>query len=395
MSSRKQHRGKHLCLSSASDRWGMPIILSLLCVEYNKFNSQILFILMFIKKVVDIMYDKNQLTGIYPFNEAQKYTNGSEYNNCFYSGLFSFLISRGKGIIPYISNNIFIHTMNEEVNKISHRHMVIGEEQIPLNELCAQYQDRINYKNVNGIESFFATIIDDINNNNLPCVGVDMFYLPFRKDRYHILHGYHFIFIIGFDFKRNILKIIDNPENSYYWELEISVRDFTLAYTNASRLPSTRNYNYCSFEILSMDTVYKSHSYYRKVFEKNYLKNADRIFDGLESIKQLYYNLQKKINCTSDLLEIKEDLFDMLHYHILIMKQSEKYGFYKIYGDDFVFMNILMQIIAKWTIARDIAQYINLTGKISLEKINILMTALKDVYLLESSFYDNFFSFIS
>lgn len=333
-------------------------------------------------------YERNISVNLQPYDEPQKYTKGTEYGNCFYSNLFMFLFSHKKDIRPYIANNIFSYNYKPAETDLRAKYGIIENLGTPLDILYERsginvLVEFIDIKNVQSI------IKEKINKDKPCCVPVDMYYLPFRIDRYNKIHSDHYILIYGYNNQTNQFYIIDNPQNDYYYKLKMDFNDFYLAYNSAAVNSGGK---LTTFKNLSKYDQYAhtSTDFFSKTMLKNLLRFKDNIYTGLSGLtffsKEFNYILEDPTIWNN----WSTNLFYLVHYHILNRKKSECYAYYKILQNSAIVKN-LNEIIQIWAKIRSICLYFDKTKKYKHQMVNSAKSNLLQVLNMEYSFYDNLY----
>lgn len=324
-----------------------------------------------------------------PFDEPQKFTKGNEYGNCFYSNLFMFLNSTNKDIRPYIANNIFSYEYNPTDVDLRTKYGITENLGVPLNILYTQ-------SGISVIDEFIDTsnlswiIESKINHNEPCCVPVDMYYLPFRKDRYNKIHSDHYLLIYGYNKLTHEYYIIDNPQNDYYYKLHLSFSDFISAYNSAAENSGGK---ITTFKLLSQNDLFvnKPTSFFSEIMQNNLLMYKDNIYKGLNGLMFFEKELNYILDDFKTWNERSTNLFYLVHYHILNRKKSECYAYYKILQNSDIVGN-MKEIIRVWAKIRSICLYFDTTKKYKKEMVDAANSSLHQVIEMEYSFYNNFFN---
>lgn len=325
-----------------------------------------------------------------PFNEAQEMSNGTEFADCFYSCLFTFLKTHKKDINSYIANIIF--TYNNLTNEEDLRVKYGIQENLgqPLEELYEQSNIRVIYVPETDLNNIITVLVRYIDGNMPCCVLIDMFYLPFRKDRYHKIHSVHYIFIYGVDLDQGKLYIIDNPQNDYYYKVEMSILDFLSAYEGTLENFGTEILSFSNGEGLEVEY---SEEYFKDKLINNYILYKKDIYNGLNGLK----NLEKEFkDITSDkkIWESRStNLFYLIHYHIFNKKRSECYALFRILHDD-ILVERVKDIINDWSKIRDICYYFDISKKYKYQMVKNAQNNLLQVIMKEEKFYDELYKTI-
>lgn len=323
-----------------------------------------------------------------PFNEPQQYTGGTEYGTCIYSNLFTVLKSHNKDIYRYISNNIFVHQYNSQESDLRDR---FGMEILQGTSLAKLYSTSGIKVEKHAIA--YNDIIDFIREkvaHKIPVtVGIDMFYLPFRKDRYKKIHSLHYLMIFDYCPSNNTFKIIDNPQNKEYYELTMSIDDFLNAYQSALSEENSLLYTYICYD---SETKYAT-PYYAKNYLINLQKYKCQIFNGIDSLFVLLDEFSTIVSNPSLWLKNKDNLFYLIHYHIINRKYSEKYAYYLFLNHSKILSDMDI-ILKKWTYVRNICLHFQETEQYSLEKANFAINELKSICVAEKESKSYIFSLI-
>jgi len=329
-------------------------------------------------------------TELKPFEEPQRYTKGNEYGNCFYSMLFMFLHAHHKSVNPYIANNIFSYNYVPNAIDLRVKYGMIENLGVPLQELYRQSGIDVIDEFIN-IQNVFSIIEIKISNNEPCCVPVDMFYLPFRKDRYQKIHSDHYILIYGYDNTTKEYLIFDNPQNSFYYQLKLSFNDFSLAYNSAALNSGGK---LTTFKCLSNFDYYadKETNFFYDMMSRNLYLFQRNIHNGLNDLQDFSKELSYFLNNPNTWNNVSTNLFYLVHYHILNKKKSEYYAYHKILANDNLDKKA-KNILDTWANIRNICLYFDTTHKYKEEMVLSAKESINNILDLEYNFYKYLYSY--
>ncbi len=333
---------------------------------------------------------EKKIQNVYPYNDPQNYTRGTEYINCFYSSLFSFLISNDKEILPYIANNIFYYGYSPNQQDLRFKYGTqtilfqslekLNEEQgIQLIEERISSDKIINY------------IIEHINEDKMISVKVDMYELSYRPDRYKKIHTPHAFIIYGYNQIKKKFYILDNPENSDYREMECSYTDLQNAYKILYET-TTDPISYV-WEKKELKNEYFDMTDYRKIFIKNLCSCRTLIFDKLECLKELKKEVNFILSSESEKRKKGMELFYLIHYQILNVRRAELYAYYRLLGSEKL-IKAFKEIIQRWEKVRVNVYRCIENKEINLEKVDEICRDIGDIYFNEIYFYKKLYKSI-
>lgn len=317
-----------------------------------------------------------------PFDDPQNYTNGTEYLNCFYSNLFMFLgACGGKNVDKYIANNIFYYGYVQEKLDIRYRfevqtlsciknEILYRESGIEITNDCVMPQKVMDY------------IYMSIENNIPVMVNVDLYFLSYRPDRFMKVHTSHFVMVYGFNFEKKEIYIYDNPKNQKYYQCIMKQDEFIAAFQYIYEPDVSNVFQYRDVEKESRKYSIDDCA---KIFLKNVKKNRRWIFECIDNIDRLVEEFTVITKSESSWNLYKENLFYLMHYHILNKKKSELYAFYHFFGDS-VYVEYLKEIVNLWEDVRNICSYSNLHGNYKKEMVKKGIEDMKKIKKKEIEF---------
>ena len=326
------------------------------------------------------------ISGMECYNEPQEYTGGTEYVNCFYSNLFSYLLSNRKDILPFIANNVFYYNYTPEATDMREKYGIIAKPAVNTDKLALEQGVEIGRENI-GASTISDFIKNHINLAEPVSVAVDMFELSYRKDRYQKIHTLHYFMIYGYDDSEGLLYILDNPTNKEYKKVTCSYEDFERGYRNAKNLSSQIETMY--FRLIDDNSLRGNEQDLKQVFIKNYLSLKRHIFSNLESLVLLKSDFEDI--CKKELFtERGTNLFYLIHYHIMNKKRAELFAYYKILEDMDV-VNSFGEIVRNWERVRNILNYCLNSGKMDVKKIDSAVEEIEELRVKEKMFYGRLF----
>ena len=335
---------------------------------------------------------KKIIKNILPYNDPQKYTEGTEYVSCFFSALFALVVSNGKEVLPYISNNIFYYGYNPKESDLRFKYGIQIIMQKSLEEINAE--QGIFFSGMRIPDCQIVQYIENKIDKEMPvCVGVDLFDLSYRKDRYHKIHTPHSLLVYGYDKGKQRFNILDNLNNAEYSETFCSYADLYSAYTNCLNIIS-QSVVY-TFEIDKNKINEKFNVIdYRNEFIENLLSNKTIIFENLECLKELYKEIKIILLSKEYLVNKGMELFNLIHYQILNIRKAELYTFYRMLGVEQI-INEFKQIIFQWVKVRNYMYRYITAENVNKEKVEVICEHIKIVYKIEYKFYVKLFDSLS
>lgn len=337
------------------------------------------------------MIGEKWIKNISPYNDPQNYTGGTEYVDCFYSALFAFLASNNKDILPYIANNIFYYDYSSKQDDLRLKYGIKTMSSLGLEEINEKQGIRIIEERVLS-EDIIEYIKGSIDENKMISVGVDMFELSYRPDRYKKIHTSHMLIVYGYNNVNQQFYILDNIDNSKYIETKCTFSDLQTSYTSLYKTcdePLS-----CVYENTSgIESSYYDMKDYRSVFINNYMEHQKLVLKSLDCLKFL----EQEVRCI--LLDLHKngeksiELFYLIHYHILNVKRAELYSFYRLLGIE-TLLGDFRNIIMLWEKIRVNVYRCVQNKKITKNKINEICDGINNVYTIEKSFYTKMYKSI-
>ncbi|WP_095176373.1 MULTISPECIES: BtrH N-terminal domain-containing protein [Blautia] len=327
---------------------------------------------------------------LYPFNTPQEYTNGTEYLSCFYSNLFMFLKACGnKNIDKYIANNIFYYGYRPEKTDLRYKyevqyfpyknvHTLYKESGIEILEKCIEPNEVMKH------------IINSLINNTPIMVNMDLYFLSYRPDRFMKVHTNHYAMIYGYNHKMKKLYIIDNPDNKKYYKCIMDQNDFIQAFKSAYN-PNVNNL----FQYINIGN--ESNNYTldkcKGIFLNNIKKCYTDIYQSIGNIDRLIDEFTYITQDKDTWDQYKENLFYLMHYHILNKKKSQLYAFYHLLGNS-LYVVALKDIVNLWEEVRNICSYYYMQRKYKKESIYKGIENMRLIKKLEEKFWKKFREYI-
>lgn len=328
---------------------------------------------------------KNVISNIKCYNEPQDYTGGTEYVSCFYSDLFSYLVSNNKSVIPFIANNVFYYGYTPEETDLRKRYGIVAKSIVNTNKLALSQGIKVTNENIE-VSEIFNFIKKHIDLQEPVSVAVDMFELSYRPDRYKKVHTIHYFMIYGYDDNIKIFNIIDNPKNTYYKKVTCSYEDFKRGYESGKEF--FEGMETVCFGTIN-NTICNIYRDYKDIFIQNYLSSEECIIDNLKALPELkkdFENISKLYLHTDRGM----NLFYLIHYQLMNIKRAELFAYYKILN-----MNKILEpfgeIVKGWEKVRNILNYCIQKERIDFDKLNNAVGIIGHLCDEELAFYENLF----
>ena len=335
------------------------------------------------------MLNKNVIIpNIKCYNEPQDYTGGTEYVSCFYSDLFSYLISNNKNIIPFIANNVFYYDYTPSAYDLRKRYGIVAKSIKNTSELALEQglkvtNEKVDTSNIFNYIKYHIDLMEPVS------VAVDMFELSYRLDRYQKIHTIHYFMIYGYNDNDHYFYILDNPTNTYYKKVICSYADLERGYKGGKVL--SKDMDVVCLSIFN-DKISDNNNDYKSVFIKNYIANEENIMENLKGLSKLKSDF-KNICMHSLYTDRGLNLFYLIHYQLMNMKRAELFAYYKILHDKCVLITF-KEIVDNWEKVRNILNYCLQKKELDIKKINNAVSIIGELCNKEYIFYNDFFKYI-
>lgn len=319
---------------------------------------------------------------MYPYNEAQEYTNGTEYLSCFYSNLFMFLKSCEKNIEKYIANNIFCYGFNPEQEDLRRKYEIQCIACEKINTMYEESGIEIREESIE-TDNVLNFITNSIKENMPVTVKVDLYYLSYRPDRFMKVHTNHYVMVHGYNPKSKELYIFDNPENQEYYQCTMRQDEFIRAFQSAYK---TKEKNVFQYKNVREEKSRKTVADCKSIFLDNIKTHQKEILtsiNNIDEIKDEFIRITQNQNIWD---KHKEKLFFLMHYHILNKKKSQLYTFH-LFLEEGEFVDTMKKIVSLWEEIRNICSYYYIQGKYKKELISQVISDICIIKELEEKLY--------
>ena len=315
---------------------------------------------------------------IKPFNEIW-------FKNCYYSAYFPIIIALGETIVPLLTNQIFEFHIDDY-------------GYISFDEKIYEKEDEI--ENKLGIKVIKKIVVDDvikrlkssINKGNPVLLKVDCFYESTRLDTYKKIHAPHVITVYGYNDKSKEFCILDHDSiNSImYKEKTLPYSDIQKAYESfTDKYMEYSEYSYYEYEKKENIDVHKIEELYKNNYIKKDMLNEYKLRNLLYCIDKADLNI-KKLVCEKDLNGLNNQLNKL---NELINNKKAEYYILKCVGYSQDKEIMYKKSIQTWSLIRAIIAKFVFSKNFKETAINVLNNKLDELRDIESSYYNDIFSY--
>jgi hypothetical protein len=310
------------------------------------------------------------------------------YKNCVFNSLFPVIKHFKRSIIPILSNDALVYTLNAS-GRISSKYI--------------QFTDLLGIIKELGINGEVKVIVDDvihsvkeaIKKERLCIVKIDCFYVSERKDTYQSLHFPHTLLVYGYNDAKQVFHVIDHRrrESPVYGKYTIPYSEFADAYSgfisNFLAEDDTGTTYYELFEERLFDEA-EQLSKSIEAYRSNIVNNKERMIQGIEifrMISQEFAVYDPAFGISTQYLEECIIGFN----EIINAKQVESLKVEGLFGKEAELTGLIEEINKVWITARAKTAKLLYTESSSEKKVLEIYDLLKEIVRLEVQYHNSLY----
>ncbi|WP_432409055.1 amino acid adenylation domain-containing protein [Wukongibacter sp. M2B1] len=308
------------------------------------------------------------------------------YKNCFYNSLFPVLRYFNLSIMSILINDIIIYEFQREKGDII--------QYIPTRNIEKVIEDmniEVSFKKHS--DNIIEDIITALDVHKPVIIWIDCYYSPIRRDEYKKKHLAHTLLIYGYDESKKVFYTIEHT-NQYsfnYRKRLISYSDLANGFYGFQRYYNREGFNaYYDFSYrgnFDLGRKELNESYIKDVFKCNFEENKEKIYSGLESIKQFREYFSSICKSEETFFNCIEEAIGKIN-SVINAKKVEVYRNNILFNDLKGPVKIMESILEQWILIRMTLMKLDHFKSYDKNHLDICLKQFTQIYCLEYMYND-------
>ncbi|SCY95858.1 phosphopantetheine-binding protein, partial [Alkaliphilus peptidifermentans] len=333
-----------------------------------------------INKIEEIKIKNSNLLGqMEPFNDIF-------YKNCFYNSLFPVLKYFNLSIMPVLINDIIVYDFHREKRDVI--------SYLPTQSIEEVIRDmNIEVGFMTDSDDIVKDIIKALSSHKPVIIWIDCYYSPIRHDEYKKKHLPHTLLIYDYDEAERVFYTIEHT-NQYSFNYKKRTISYTAAakgfygyqrYYNSEGFNAYYDFSYGGKVNFMLNAVDQSHI--RNTFKSNFDKNKEKIYSGLDGIKEFREYFLSICNSEATLFTNIDETIEKIN-SVINAKKVEEYRNRILFDDLKGPLRLMETILEQWTLIRMILLKSNYHKNYDKTQLDLCSRQFNQIYSLEYIYND-------